>query len=151
MAQSTERVAADAAAGAVRQLTADNNTRATLTAAIGPTIGYYVARCKHGGYVVMVDGVIHSAHTSLVEAIEAMGSVAANQYGESALRPEGATDVTPPLADHQDEQIPPGVRPDLSHQSGGNVVEPRFGPRTRETVQLLLIAVAVGMHAIVGA
>lgn len=66
---------------------------AALTAAIGPTIAYHISECRRGGFIVIVDGAIDSGWTTLPEAILAMGDVAANRYGKSAVAPERATVV----------------------------------------------------------
>lgn len=68
---------------------------AALTAAVGPSIGYFISECAHGGYIVYVDGGIHCARSTLHEAITAMGDVAASRYGQSATAPEHAVVVKP--------------------------------------------------------
>lgn len=74
----------------------------------GRAIGYHVTRVRHGGYLLVVDGNAHSAHTTLAEAISAMGQVAANEYSESPTLPEHARDVT---QEPESEPIPQGIRP----------------------------------------
>jgi hypothetical protein len=121
----------------------------------GPTIGYYIARCRHGGYLVIVDGTAHSAHSALSEAIGAMGKVAADQYGEAAQPPERARDVTPAPRDARDEPLPPGDRPRIVHppQTGRPAPSaPAAGlaERAAATALVLLGLLAVGVRGVVG-
>ena len=127
-------------------LAAGNQSIETLRNFFGPTVGCSVSRCRNGGYVVLTGNVIHAACTDAWEAKEIVGELMAAEFGVSVTQPEHARNVTP--ADHQDEQIPPGVRPDMPH--GGNVVEPRVRAWKPESVQLVLMAAIVGLRGIVG-
>jgi hypothetical protein len=75
----------------------------------GQAIGYHTVRCRHGGYLAVIDGAVHSAHATLASAFEAMGRHASAEYGEATEPPERARDVTP-QADVRDEPLP-GPRP----------------------------------------
>jgi hypothetical protein len=124
--------------------------RETLTRAIGPTVGYHISQCKHGGFIVCVNGAIHAARSTLIEAVQAMGRVAANQYSEAAEPPERAREVTPlPVEDDPslDNNLPRYVRPP-------QMQSPRrrglwTAARLRKTAQAALIALVVGWTAMV--
>lgn len=125
------------------QLATANNNRDLLTTAIGPTVGYHISQCAHGGYIITVDGRIHAACTSLVEAMAAMGRVAAAQYNETAEPPERATDVTPDV-----DRMPRVLRPvpdDGVFKASG------IGAGVRESVVLVLVMLAALAGSVVGA
>jgi hypothetical protein len=126
---------------------------AALTAAIGPSLGYHISECSHGGYIVIVDGAVHCARTTLPEAITAMGEVAANRYGKSATSPERAAVVTPrgdpsrveddPALDHAaDVAGPYGPRPATRRQSDGRL--DRTMEHLRRTAQVALLVLVIG-------
>lgn len=125
------------------QLTAANNSR-NLAEAIGPTVGYHVSQCKHGGYIVVVDGAIHAACTTLAEAMAAMGRVAASQYNETAEPPERAHDVTP----HGGEidRLPRMLRPVPASPKPPDPT----GVPIRQTAVLVLVAITAFAGALWG-
>ena len=139
---------------ALEMLTAARDSTGALAGLFGPTQDFHVSECEGGGWLVWRGVKPYAACSESWEVPEIMGRVMAEKFGKSFVRPERADDITPRdgQTDHQNERLPRFVQPpDRPHQSDDNVVEPRFGPRVRETVQLVLIAVIVGVHAIVGA
>lgn len=130
-------------------LTAANASRDILALGIGPTLGYHVSQCPDGGYLVLVDGKVRSACSTLVEAVAAMGRVAAGQFGETAQPPEQAQNVTPPF-----EPIPRGIRPVRPQQPQRAPDGPSIGAaiveRAQATAVLVLGLLAIGSRGLVG-
>lgn len=131
---------------------------AALTAAVGPSIGYFISECAHGGYIVYVDGAIHCARTNLHEAIAAMGDVAANRYSRSATPPERPTVVQGDRGRVEDD-------PDLDHATDvAGPYAPRPRPmrrppegmlgramaQVRRAAQVLLFVLVIGSAALWG-
>ena len=122
---------------------------AALTSAVGPSLAYHISECKHGGFIVVVDGAVHCARTTLPEAIQAMGKVAADRYGQSATPPEDA-----PLVAHDDDDPLP-VEDDPGLDGPPRVMRPRPMRRptdpmgramahARHTAQALAVALLIG-------
>lgn len=102
--------------------------------AVGETISYHISRCKHGGYVVWVDGAIYAACTSLGEAVAMMGSVAAEQYGDA----DGP--ASPPVPrTASDDPIPRGIAP------APRAVLDGLGDQVRATLSAVLVLLTAAM------
>ncbi|HWE19654.1 MAG TPA: hypothetical protein VG758_21135 [Hyphomicrobiaceae bacterium] len=129
------------------QLATGNNNRDLLTTAIGPTVGYHISQCAHGGYIVTVDGRIHAACSTLVEAMQAMGRVAAAQYNETSEPPERARDVT-----REDEDpLPSGVLPIRPPETARHREPPSpEGMPIRQTVATVLVMITALAAGVLG-
>lgn len=90
---------------------------AALTAAIGPSVGMHVSECKNGGFILIVDGAIHSAHSYGWKLSEAMADVMATRYSKPFVRPEHAKDVTYPDV-LGDDPVPVENDPELDRAAG---------------------------------
>jgi hypothetical protein len=128
------------------------NAIAALTAAIGPSVGYHISECKHGGFIVIVDGAIHCARSTLPEAIQAMGKVAADRYGKSATDPEHAAVVRPQSDRVEDDPDLDGAA-DVAGQYGPERRAPNvargspFSQAMRRTAQVVLFVLMIGSAA----
>lgn len=129
---------------------------AALTAAIGASIGYHISECSHGGFIVLVDGAIHCACSTLPEAIMAMGSVAANRYGQSATAPEhapvvrprsGRVEDDPDLDGAADAAAPYAPRPHPMRRPPDGIIGSTMA-QVRRAAQVLFLALVIGGTAV---
>jgi hypothetical protein len=114
---------------------------------IGPSIGIHVSECAHGGFVVIVDGAVHSAWTNGWEVREALGQVMAQKYSKSFTPPAEAKDVTP--AGDGTKKMAERFAPKPAPANGGGAPV-SLSERTRSTVSLALMVLAVSAQAVVG-
>ncbi|HEY1244336.1 MAG TPA: hypothetical protein VGF29_05840 [Hyphomicrobiaceae bacterium] len=120
----------------------------------GQAIGYHTVRCRHGGYLAVIDGAVHSAHATLAAAFDAMARHASAEYGEATEPPERARDVTP-QADVRDEPLP-GPRPRIVRppetarlpDGGASLGGASLAERARTTA-VALLALMAGVSQIV--
>lgn len=139
-------------------LTAANASRDILTAAIGPALGYHVSQCSDGGYIVLVDGKVRAARSTLHEAIAVMGDIAADKFGESPEPPERAADVTQnPVGQAAARMAKRFARPPQTqstpsdapaHSSGGNLAG--TAERVRTMAALVLAVLMMATRGVVG-
>jgi hypothetical protein len=113
---------------------------------IGPSIGIHVSECAHGGFVVIVDGAVHSAWTNGWEVREALGRVMADKYGKAFTPPVEAKDVTP--AGEGAKKMAERFAPKPAPANGGAPAS--LSERTRSTVSLALMVLAGCAHAVIG-
>jgi hypothetical protein len=122
----------------------------------GPSMSVHVSECKHGGFLVIVDGAVHSAWTHGWEVREALGHVMADKYGKAFTPPVEARDVTPggpavrpPVGDAA-RDMARRFAPD-KQQPAGNGPSPTLSERTRSTVSLALMVLLGCAQAVMGA
>jgi hypothetical protein len=75
---------------------------------IGPSIEMQVARCEHGGFVVIVEGNVHSAWTEGWQAVEALSGVLGAHFGQTFSRPSMLPELPPTRRDLREEPLPEG-------------------------------------------
>jgi hypothetical protein len=110
-----------------------------------PTVSAHITECPAGGFVLIVDGQIHSAHTEGWDASEAVARVMAAKFKKAFTRPEDAEDVTP--RDDGARAFAQRLRPVPSEAKGPP--EPA-GLKVRQTVTLALVALSALAGSLIG-
>jgi hypothetical protein len=105
-----------------------------ITKAIGPTVGFHVAGCPDGGYVVIVDGRIRAACTSVEEVLDGARRTLVNHFGED-VPPNG---IGPGLPSHD---RPRALRPRGGAAPHGPAESHGFSERARASASLACVAV----------
>jgi len=111
-----------------------------------PTVRVHITECPAGGFVVIVDGQIHSAHAEGWDAAEAVARVMAQKFNKAFTRPEHAADVTP--RDDGARAFAQRLRP-VPRDAGTKPPDPAGVP-VRQTLSLVLVTLAMLASGILG-